>query len=85
MKIQKKEQKSFPTPIRTLLTVRQFTEKHPFISESGLRYHIFNAQNNGLVTAGAIVRLGRRVLFDEENFFNWIENNQTNNSNKVGR
>ena len=73
MKVLQTESDSLPTPIRTLFTVRQFTEKHPFISESGLRYHIFNAKTNGLDMAGAIVRLGRRVLIDEQNFFAWIE------------
>lgn len=64
---------------RTLLTVRQFSERHPAFPESGLRYLIFNAKprtrssgdnipGNGLEESGAIVRLGRKVLLDEQRF-----------------
>jgi hypothetical protein len=28
---------------------------------------------NGLIEAGAIIRLGRKVLFDEDAFFVWID------------
>jgi hypothetical protein len=34
-------------------------------------------KSNGLETAGAIVRLGRRVLIDEGNYFSWIESKQS--------
>ena len=55
--------------IPTFLTVSQFIKKHPFISNGGLRFQIFNAKNNGLEKAGAIVRMGRRVLVNEGNYF----------------
>ena len=77
MKVQETERKSFPNPPRTLFTVRQFADKHPFTSEAGLRYQIFNAKTNGLDSARAIVRLGRRVLIDEGNYFSWIESVQS--------
>ena len=77
MKVHYTALNSLPNPPRTLLTVRQFAERHPFLSESGLRYQIFNAKTNGLEAAGAIVRLGRRVLIDEEKFFVWIESKQS--------
>jgi len=61
---------------RILLTVRQFSEKHRAFSPGGLRFLIFNAGSNGLKKSQALLRLGRRVLIDEERFFNWIEQNQ---------
>ena len=50
------------TPSTTLYTVAQFSERHSFISQGGLRFQIFNADNNGLSAFGAIVRMGRKVL-----------------------
>jgi hypothetical protein len=69
--------------VPTLLTVSQFIQKHPFISNGGLRFQIFDAKNNGLENVGAIVRLGRRVLIDEEKYFAWIESQQNGNDKEV--
>jgi len=63
-----------------LLTVRQFSEKHPAFSEGSLRWLIFRAQseisNSGGSTsvdvAEAIVRVGRRILIHERKFFECI-------------
>ena len=69
----------------TLLTVRQFSEKHPAFSESSLRWLIFQANSsirsnnndnfNGI--RKAIVRIGRRVLIDEGIFFKCISENNS--------
>ena len=67
-----------------LLTVKQFSQKHQAFSEGSLRWLIFNARErfsasgepfggNGLEEAGAILRIGRKVLIDEEKFFDWTE------------
>ena len=66
---------------RTLLTVKQFSDKHQAFSQGSLRFQIFNASprktslgeipGNGL--DAALLRLGRKVLIDESKFFNWIE------------
>lgn len=56
---------------RTLLTVRQFTEKHPAFSQGGLRYIIFHAHENGF--AKCIRRIGRKVLLDERAAFQWVD------------
>ena len=69
MEIKKQQQSSNPT----LSTVQQFCEKHPFISQGGLRFQIFNAQQNGLSAHGAIIRLGRKVLIDESRYFDWVD------------
>ena len=58
---------------RCYLTVNQFTEKHPCFTTGGLRDLIFKEHSNGLAKAGAIVRLGRKVLIDESAFYAWIE------------
>ncbi len=63
--------------IPSLHTVNQFCEKYPAFTLGGIRDRIFYAESNGLKQCGAIVRNGRRVLIDEEKFFNWLlENNK---------
>ncbi|WP_230874681.1 hypothetical protein [Methylomonas sp. LL1] len=56
-----------------LSTVNQFTDKHQAFTKGGLRALIFNENSNGLAKAGAVVRLGRKVLIDEAKFFAWVE------------
>ncbi len=70
---------------RTLLTVRQFASKHPAFTESSLRWIIFNAKKRGnskgaVFSNGfesAIIRLGRKVLLDEERFFELVSAGQS--------
>jgi hypothetical protein len=68
---------------RDLFTVEQFSDRRPAWSKASLRNLILNGEDrldsrgrripgNGLCEAGAIVRLGRRVLIDEGRFFEWI-------------
>lgn len=69
------------TQLPTLLTVRQFADKHPAFSQGSLRNLIFLAQprhtsqgtihGNGL--DAALVRVGRKLLIDEAKFFGWID------------
>lgn len=66
-------------PKRTLHTVAEFAQRHSFLTEGGLRFQIFNAKENGLTESGAIVRLGRRVLINEEKYFAWIDFKQNGN------
>lgn len=58
--------------IPNLFTVKQFCEKHSVISYGSLRDRLFHSQTNGLKASGAVVRNGRRILIDEEKFFNWL-------------
>jgi hypothetical protein len=53
-------------------TVRQFSEKNPAFTQGGLRSLIFNEASNGLAEAGAVVRLGRKVLIDDGKFLRWV-------------
>ena len=55
-----------------LFTVPQFAQKHEAFPIGGLRFQIFNENQNGLAQSGAIIRIGRRVLIDEEKFFDWV-------------
>ena len=58
------------------LTVNQFTAKHTAFNIGGLRSLIFNEHQNGLAESAAIVRIGRKVLIDENKFFAWVQSQQ---------
>jgi len=58
--------------IPSLLTVKQFNQKHPAFPIGGLRHRIFNEDQNGMKAAGVVVRNGRRILLNEERFFDWL-------------
>lgn len=72
-----------PQP-RTLLTVRQFSEKHPAFTQGAIRNLIFLAENrktskgviNGNGLSIAIVRIGKKILIDEPKFFDWVDAQQ---------
>jgi hypothetical protein len=69
-------------PRATFSTVELFAERHPAFTAPALRNLIFRAESrksslgaipgNGLIEAGAILRVGRRVLIDEDRFFAWV-------------
>ena len=56
---------------RRIMTVKEWVATHPWPPEGGLRHLIFNATNNGFEKV--IRRCGRRVLLDEDAFFNWVD------------
>ena len=71
------------TTPRDLFTVGQFAARRPAWTQPGLRNLILNSADrvssrgeripgNGLAEAGAIVRVGRRVLIDEGAWFRWL-------------
>ena len=67
-----------------LLSIRQFSEKHPAFSQGSLRNLIFLSGNretsrgtikgNGLNIA--LIRIGRKILIDEAKFFQWVDAQQ---------
>jgi len=71
-------------PSSVLMTVQQFSEKHPSFPQGALRNLIFNASprrsstgrigGNGLDVA--LIRIGRKLLINEAGFFEWVENEQ---------
>ena len=71
---------------RTLFSVEEFVQVPEFryLTKSGLRHLIFNSRprysangttipGNGLAAAGAIVRIGRKVLIDADKFRAWTD------------
>jgi len=52
-----------------LIPVTQWSEIHPWPPIGGLRHLIFHAEKNGF--SKCIVRVGRRILIDEDKFFDW--------------
>ena len=69
-------------PCDKVFAVRRFSQRHPDFSEPSLRNLLFKARprqsskgeipGNGLIEAGAILRVGRKVLIDEDRFFAWV-------------
>lgn len=55
-----------------LRTVRQLASECPAFTQDALRWHIFNAKDNGLHAVGALVRLGRRVYLRKSAFDRWV-------------
>jgi hypothetical protein len=55
------------------LTVQQFSKRHQAFTTGMLRSLIFNEHHNGLTSFNAVVRIGRKVLINESNFFTWVE------------
>ena len=63
-------------------TVAQFAERNPAFSQAAVRNLVHKAEDrkstrgtvhgNGLIKAGAILRIGRKVLIDEDRFFEWV-------------
>jgi hypothetical protein len=70
-----------------LHTVAQFSQRFPAWTPAAIRALIYAAEDRvasggrvikgtGLADAGVIVRVGRRVLIDEQAFFRWIAEQQ---------
>ena len=55
---------------RRLRTVQQFCQEHVAFTIGGLRWLLFHRETNGLHQA--VVKIGRRVLIDEDKFFEWV-------------
>ena len=52
---------------KSYVTVKTFSERHDACPEGGIRHLIFNSKSNGF--DDAFVRVGRKVLIDENLFF----------------
>jgi hypothetical protein len=61
--------------LASLLSVKLFIRKYPAFTHGGMRHLIFHENTNGLTPAGAIVRVGRKVLIHEERFMAWVLSN----------
>ncbi len=65
------EPPSDPRRDRVILLTR-WPDHHPWPSVSGLRWLVYNARHNGFDKV--IRRAGRRILIDEDAFFEWVHN-----------
>ncbi len=57
-------------------TVSQFCDANPAFTEPAVRWLIFNAKENGLEEAGAIVRIRGRVYVWPKRFSRWAGRQQ---------
>jgi hypothetical protein len=55
-----------------LKTVKQFCQDNPAFAVGGIRWQIFHEKTNGLADSGAIIRVGRKVLIEEDLYFAWV-------------
>ena len=60
-----------------LKTVKQFCKTNRAFTEGGLRWLIHNQCSNGLFESGALIKLGGRVLIDEDQFLKWVVSHNT--------
>jgi len=58
-----------------LKSVSQFSKEFPAFSTGSLRNILFYEEQNGLATAGAVKRLGKKILIDCDKFFQWLDTN----------
>jgi len=59
-----------------LIPVTKWNDYHDWPPPGGLRHLIFHAKENGFDEV--VKRCGRRVLIDEQMFFEWVEKQQEN-------
>ncbi len=57
---------------KRLIPVTKWNDFHSWPPIGGLRHLIFYEKTNGF--SHCILRIGRRVLIDENKFFEWTEN-----------
>ena len=74
-----------PRYIEHFIAVEEFVQlpEFSYLTKSSLRHLIYNSEHrysaagdvvlgNGLVEAGAIIRIGRRILIDADKFREWV-------------
>ena len=71
-----------------LIPVTKWNDYHDHPPIGGLRNMIFNRESNGFDLYKVVVKVRKRVLIDETNYFKWAteyEGNNTKITNKVPR
>lgn len=63
------------------IPVPDWNRYHPWPKIGGLRHLIFHADKTGFNKV--IVRAGRRVLIDEQAFFDWLDQRRGGNHNEL--
>ncbi len=64
---------------RKFIPVTLWNDHHSWPPQGGLRHLIFNADKNGFDKV--IKRAGRRVLIDEQAFFQWMDEQNEGGAN----
>ena len=65
------EEASLPQSRRNIIPLTHWPKHHPWPSIGGLRHLVANADRNEFHRV--IRRVGRRVLIDEQAFFEWLD------------
>jgi hypothetical protein len=73
MRLQQMTSTTSTTTTPTYLTVTQFTAKHSAFRVGGIRHWIFNENTNGLKESNSIIRIGSKLLLNEQLFFAWVQ------------
>lgn len=63
--------------VRKLYRIKDFVGKHTWTNEKNIVNYIHNTQKTKIVDYGAVVREGRAIYLDEDNFINWVLNHTT--------
>lgn len=58
------------SPVPRLIPLTEWNKHHPWPPQGGLRHLVFHAKIKGFESA--FVRVGRRVLIDESEFFRCV-------------
>ena len=66
------------TPTR-LIPLTEWPKHHPWPPLGGLRHLVFHANSNGFERV--VKRVGRRILIDEQAFFEWVDEQDAQTSN----
>jgi hypothetical protein len=67
-----------PPRVRRLIPIPKFNDYHPDPTPAAIRWMIFTNKDG---FNRCVVRRGRRVLIDELEYFNWLDE-QSENGNK---
>jgi len=70
----KRGAKAVPGDGPTMVSVKQFMDRHACFTLAWLRQMLFHREANGL--ADAVVQCGRKIVIDEAKFFAWLEARQ---------
>jgi hypothetical protein len=62
-----------PKENRRLIPIDAWPNFHPWPTANGLRFYVKHRHTNGLDQHGAVLRVGRRILIDQDRFFSWID------------
>ena len=64
-------------PTRRLIPLAQWNDYHDWPTIGGLRHYAFMRHKNGFDKV--LSKVGKRLLIDEEKFFEWVRCNQKKN------